>query len=444
MLGFEGVFFPGESFDTDLEDSILKKSLFYFDKIYALVPEPFNTNLQSFVREYKWRYYRQELNDFDKRLKMFQQLELERIQGTGLELPKGFLERQKRIINFLVKTESLREEGVLEIIDPRENIVSEPHYWDKDVEPISAWSCIKDKFESLSDREIGFHDIVKYTPHFLYGSILDDLKDKNARRIIGRKFWFKRVPMYKGQAEANWMEAIGEQSGFRADIPKRLRGFNDMEAFQYSISPQMWASLLINHALISSFRKKAVPVCSNPTFQALMDRKIERCYKKFTNLDVQIPNFKKDLTTFRVALENLPDLELRSFEDVLEMRERLRDDISAFRQKMTEFAETVKAEPYSKGFENHVEIIKRDKIRPSVDDLRKKLSSVDLRTAVKIPIATAITLYLVVNPSLPPALAILACPDLLSLTKIFEDYRREYKQISEKNGFSLLIKINNA
>jgi len=38
MDGLAGVYYPGESWDLEVEDAMLKKCLLFFDRIYAIVP----------------------------------------------------------------------------------------------------------------------------------------------------------------------------------------------------------------------------------------------------------------------------------------------------------------------------------------------------------------------------------------------------------------------
>jgi len=440
MLKFEGVFFPGETLDSDLEDKILKKALLYFDKIYAIIPEVFNRKLMHIVNEYNYRYHPEKLDEFSTELVMSKHIILTEWKSKGRidEVDESELARHERIINFLVKTELLREEGILDIINPDENIKSKPYYFDEDIEPTNF--SIGEKFENLSSTEINFNNIINYTPHLLYGNILEDLRDKEFRKIVKTNFKFDKVLMYKGQAEINWLaELCGSAEDTLEFIPE-----GHLFGFCRKISSTMWASLIINHALISSFRKKAVPCCSNPILQNLLNRKIRRRYEKLFDLDMNIPNFKKDLSAFNLALVSLPNFELKSFEDIIEIRERLKDEMSEFRLKMCEFVDKIKTEPYSETFKNHLELIKRDNIQPIINNLHKKISSLNRKTIPRVLVATALNMFLCINPSLPPALAILACPDVFSLTTILNNYRKEYKDITEKNGLSYLIKIGNA
>jgi len=413
MLGFQGVFFPGENLNSDSEDRMLKKSLFYFDKIYAIIPEHFN----GFI------FYN---CDLDARF-----FPVKLIQFGNQD------NRYERITNFISATKPLIEQGFLELIRPDENIFSKPYYWGLGGPAI--W-CIKQKYEELRNTKIKLTDIVNYIPHFLYGNMIEDLKDAEFRDIVKQNFDFDKVDMFQGQAQQNWAATIGGDTGYPEDDIENIEA---EPFFSYLISPPMWASLILNHALMSSFRRKAITVCANTVFQSLLNRKVERSYNKFSEIDKELPNFRKDFASFQLVIDNLPDFELKSFEDILEMRERLKDEMLEFRHKMNELVETITIEPYSETFANHLEIIKRGKIQPIISDMRKKLSYLDKKTIPKIISATALNLYLCINPSLPPALAILACPDILSLTKIWQNYKKEYKEIMEKNGFSLLLKIEN-
>lgn len=47
MANFCGLYYPGESWDLSVEDSLLKKSLLFFDKVYAVVPEVFSVDWQD-------------------------------------------------------------------------------------------------------------------------------------------------------------------------------------------------------------------------------------------------------------------------------------------------------------------------------------------------------------------------------------------------------------
>ena len=336
MQNFEGIFFPGETLESDLEDRILKKVLLYFDTTYVLIPELFNFRADDTLREYTHRFQPEKLDEFSRDLAIAKHTYVTDRKAGKKEVDKSAFEQHERIIQLLRKTESLREEGLLEIINPEENIKSIPYYWDEDAQPAEKFFSIKEKYHNLP-AEITSRTITDYTPHLLFGNILEDLRDKEFRSIVRENFTFDTVTMYKGQAETNWFETLSGGEDVIELVPSDYFEFG----FCSHISSTMWASLLINHTLISSLRKKAVPTCSHPTMQMLLNRKMNRLYEKLAAVDTDAFHGTKDLSPFNLVLENLPNFELKSFEDIIETREKLKDELSDFRQKMCTFAATL-------------------------------------------------------------------------------------------------------
>jgi hypothetical protein len=440
MQKFEGIFFPGETLESDLEDRILKKVLFYFDKTYVIIPELFNFRLDDTLREYTHRYQPEKLDEFSRDLAIVKHTYVTDRKVGGKEVDKSAFEWHERIIKLLGETESLRQEGLLEIINPEENIKSIPYYWDEDAQPAEKFFSIKEKFQNLSAAEINFSNITNYTPHLLFGNILEDLRDKEFRNIVKENFTFDTVTMYKGQAETNWFETLSGGEDIIELVPSDYFEFG----FCSHISSTMWASLLINHTLISSLRKKAVPTCSHPTMQRLLNRKMSRLYEKLVAVDTGTPHVAKDVSPFNLVLENLPNFEFKSFEDIIETREKLKDELSEFRQKMCAFTGIIKAEPYRKICKDHLDLLQMDNMQQALDNLRKKISSLNRKTIPKVVATKPLNLLLHVTPSLPPALALLGGSDVFSPTTILNTCEKDFKDLPEKNGLSYVITIGNA
>ena len=195
MQTFEGIFFPGETLASDLEDRILKKVLFYFDKTHAIIPELFNFRVDDTMREYTHRFQPEKLDEFSRDLAIVKHTHVADRKVGGKEVDKNAFDRHERIIQLLDKTASLRSEGLLEIINPEENIRSIPYYWNENAQPSEKFFSIKEKFHNLSAGDINFSNITDYTPHLLFGNILEDLRDKDFRNIVQENFTFETVTM---------------------------------------------------------------------------------------------------------------------------------------------------------------------------------------------------------------------------------------------------------
>ena len=293
---------------------------------------------------------------------------------------------------------------------------------------------------NLSAGEINLSTITDYTPHLLFGNILEDLRDKEFRSIVKENFTCDTVTMYKGQAETNWFETLSGGEDIIELVPSDYFEFG----FCSHISSTMWASLLINHTLISSLRKKAVPTCSHPTMQRLLNRKMSRSYEKLAAVDTDTFHGTKDVSPFNLVLENLPNFELKSFEDIIETREKLKDELSEFRQNMCRFTGILKEAPYRKICEEHLDLLQMDTMQQALDNLRKKIASLNRKTLPKVVTTTPLNLLLQVTPALPSALALLAGSDMLSPATILNVCEKDFKDLPEKNGLSYVITIGKA
>ena len=216
--------------------------------------------------------------------------------------------------------------------------------------------------------------------------------------------------MYKGQAETNWFETLSGGEDIIELLPSDYFEFG----FCSHISSTMWASLLINHTLISSLRKKAVPTCSHPTMQRLLNRKMSRLYEKLAAVDTDTLHGTKDVSPFNLVLENLPNFAFKT------------------------------TEPYGKICKDHLDLLRMDTVQQALDNLRKKISSLNRKELPKVVAASPLNLLLRVSPSLPPAIALLAGSDVFSPATILNACEKEFKDLPEKNGLSYGITIGNA
>ncbi len=190
MNGFNGLYFPGESWDCTVEDSVLKKCLLYFDKTYAIIPEIFASDWQDIQPV-------DEANGLVKIVRPIKEQMIREAQKKELNIEsKHELARYFRITKFMDKIDILRKENIIEILNPRENLLKPP-YWE---EPSRyPWMHVNEKYNSILASGIDVKELNNYSPFILYGSILCDLKNTEFRKIT-HKLGHDRIILYKGQA----------------------------------------------------------------------------------------------------------------------------------------------------------------------------------------------------------------------------------------------------
>ena len=145
MIGFDGVLLPSETFENNHdEDALIKKSLLIFDKVFAIIPKSFDLPLKDPVRYYKYRYHPEELIKSNHGCYLISKYDPEKKPET--------IQRNERIISFLRKTEELRNNDILQILNPDDNIKSKPYYWNQDEPASFQWTLIKEKFEKIKKK----------------------------------------------------------------------------------------------------------------------------------------------------------------------------------------------------------------------------------------------------------------------------------------------------
>jgi hypothetical protein len=453
MASFGGLYYPGESWDLEVEDSTLKKCLFFFDKIYAVVPEVFSVDWQD-VQPYE------ELDPFlrdlrpprlERESQVLDAIKTGKIQllPSQQEASLHEIERHARIIKFMSKIAILRKEGVIELVNPRENLL-DPPYWDASVPPANKFGVISSLYAKALEERLPLEKLEAHKPHILYGSILSDLKDRGFRSLAA-SLGNERVIVYKGQAEQNWLYVLGKASGFPEDEWQQWSSAVNYFGFAGTVSTIMWAALVVNHALLTAHRYDLVPITPSDLFWQLIQSKLRRLRsfaegEQLKENPLNHPEYKTGFSGFSLAAFTLPNLEVMSFEDVLELRLELEDELSAFREQMTVLAERIKVEPWEPSFAREIERIAEHDIQPAVRKLQRKLESSSkevvlraLKNLVSAP--TGLSMLACVWAGLPPLLVMAVAAGLVSMETALE-YHFERKRILQSNGLSLLLRLS--
>lgn len=451
MVSFSGLYYPGESWNLDVEDSMLKKCLLFFDEIYAIVPEVFSVDWKS-VQPYEeidpfWTPARRAKEE--ERLRRKEAIEAGQLSADQQVTYLPEMERHARIERFLDKVTFLRKDGILKLVDPRENLL-DPPYWDSKSGPY-PWAEIDQRYYGILQQGLLLDELDVHKPHILYGSILSDLRDEDFRRVAAN-LGSKRVVLYKGQAEQNWLDLLGKSSGFSEDEWQPLQTIGVFcGSFVGTVSTTMWAAFVTNHTLLFAHKHNLIPITPSDTFRKLLQSKVRRLRtsvpaKQLEQSFVEHPEYKAGFSGFSLAAFTLPNLELMSFEDVLELRVALEDELIAFREQMSLLAERVRTEPWEPGFAKEIERITKHDIQPTLQKLQRKLESSPsevalraLRSLVSAP--TALSMLATIWAGLPPLLVMAVTAGLVSVETALA-YHFHRKRILQANGLSLLLRLS--
>ncbi|TRZ96559.1 MAG: hypothetical protein D4R82_00835 [Dehalococcoidia bacterium] len=456
MAELNGLYYPGESWDLSLEDSLLKKCLLFFDKIYAIVPEVFSVDWQD-VQPYD------ELDPFLGRLrsdKVQRVIEASESLTAGQVKPtseeneasQNEIDRYFRITKFMGKIESLRREGIVDLVDPRENLL-DPPYWVASPKPYYLydaypWMHISKDYLSIVGKKAEVDRLEDYKPHMLYGSILGDLKNVQFRNLAG-KLGENRVILFKGQAEQNWIHQLGKASGFSEDEWQHFPSAVHYFGFPGTVSTVMWAALVVNHTLMTAHRYNLIPITPNVVFNELLQSKLQHLStiqigKESEKIYFNHPQYKSGFSGLSLMICSLPNLELMSFDDVMELRLALKDELAACRDEIFTLSELIKASPWDPAFQNQVECVIEHKIEPVAHNLQRKLRSSQQQAVLRaLPIgsaSTVLSLLASIWAGMPPILVIAVAAGLISLEAALEYYWQR-KKIYQSNGLSLLLRF---
>lgn len=395
------VFFPGEIdyLRKDYDDSQLKKALIYFDHVFTVVPET------TFSGD-NW---------------------VHGFQGYGA--------RSVRIENFLKETFPLREAGILTCVNPTENVYSRDS---------------KTHFYSLGEALVNLQqieDIEKCTAELMFTSIVADISNDGFRSLVN-KLGMEPIPVFTGQLEINWFLMLA-RAGHHRDMWDHPNPDHSHGGFSAMVSPELGAAVLLNHALMTSIRYGAFPTANNVVFDQLLKYKLKHV------LDVPalaelLQNTRKGFSWDRELLASdvleiaLPKLELETFEDVLIFREKMNDELQAFKSHLNQAAFQLQTLPVSE-VPTAVNQIVENNILPALNDLKKSLKTSNdkfiLRVVKGLRSAEAtIPLIGSIFVGLPLWLGIALSAGAAVSEAAVETYF-ERRELRENNGLSFLLRF---
>lgn len=312
------VFFPGELDPQENEYNLryLKNALIYFDRILSIVPETIFTG-----------YIYSRINSYEA--------------------------RSARVRRFVSETKSLEGKGILKLVNPQENI---NHYYVENFPKVAIKKTV---------------DIDKNYPKLLFKGIVSDIEDPVFRTIVDN-LNMGPMPLFPDQLESSWYRTI--QSHYRKDL-WAYRPDNDLEYIM--ASPQLGAALLLNHALITAIRYNAIPVANSIEFDYLLRRKFERIIKMpeiQDSLRVLKRNtgWNTDFLATKVLNVSLPEFDIKTFDDILELREKLSEQLEGFRSYLAEASSLIQDAAVGEIYSVADNLVK-NKIAPALSEIERKL-----------------------------------------------------------------------
>ncbi len=208
----------------------------------------------------------------------------------------------------------------------------------------------------------------------------------------------------------------------------------------------MWAAFVINHVLTTARRHDLIPITPNVVFYELLQLKLKyldtlKVQKENEVLYFNHPEYKANFSSFSLAMCLLPDFEMSSFDDVLEIRNALKDELVAFRHEIFSLGEFIKVSTWSEEFLPQINYIKEHKIEPVINDLQNKLKNNKrriVRDALKMSTSSGLSLVAGIWSGMPIILVMAVAAGLITLGTALQ-YHFEREKIYQSNSLSFLL-----
>jgi hypothetical protein len=251
------------------------------------------------------------------------------------------------------------------------------------------------------------------------------------------------MPIYLNQMTHNWFAMLSGCSQHKDMLAyPREKQFIPFAAL---VTPQLGLAVILNHVLASVCKRGLLPVASDRAFDHLLRMKLSQSLRSLPETMLARMGLKErgDYLAQVVLREELPDFDLKSFDDVLELRESLGDELEAFRTEMYRFAAQMSAAATLSDVQNEAEQILYESIRPALRDLRAKLSmsrNKFLHRVVKDVKSMKPTIPIIGSlfVGLPLWMGVALSAGVVALDAFLDTYF-EMRETKEMNGLSFLL-----
>jgi hypothetical protein len=388
------MFYPSSTLDNET----LKHALLYFDGISFLTPEKLVLNDSHAATP--------EENKGTLRGHILSPSVHEKVDEAH--------ELTERILRFYDETLELRRVGLLHSLPPSDNL--------------------SDAFYEAIEQDLGdpsFMELVRRSNlhPFLVGRskfiLLGDSKE--TRELLNRYLENEEVGKFVKHYYRHYGDhPMGQGFGF------------------IRLSPELGASILLNHTIAACHKYDLVPFTDKSVYQNFLLNKFQRVSRSKLIADYKRQlRITSSVLARRVMELHLPKLELRSFEDVLELKRRMAGELERFRYEMTKFAAEVQATPLDESYEKEIERVIAAKINPAKADVEAKLRGVDRKFAVRIikgAKAGTVPIIATLFAGIPLPYVLALSAGVITLEALWEA-RVERKEITNANGLSFLFEV---
>ncbi len=381
------------------EPSTLKQALIYFDKVALLYP-PDPTQLEGDIRSLAGR------------------------ERTNLA------QLAENASRFIESCRPLLDSGVMELIDP------------------SAVAS------SQQDREILYRSVFAdiTDPSFLR---LDcDLKvfiEDNIMVDVGPSGWtFDNFYNFSFDKLARKLEK--ELSTETKRLSPR------MQRLFYSHYPGMSAervgqSVMLNKTVMAAQALDLVPFSDDPSHLEVLHNKYVRVLDHYCGGDSSAlsawkakQQMRKYVSAVKLIEVVLPNLETLNVDDLLEIRLKLGDELGLFRSEVDSLSSQLKCEVLDIEFERELDMQVRQKVVPSIEQLKRRLELADKKIGLKLikklqsPQPVIPFLISAFSP-IPLYAALLVSAGIITLEVAIETYL-EKSEIRNTTGLSYLLNFS--
>jgi hypothetical protein len=207
-------------------------------------------------------------------------------------------------------------------------------------------------------------------------------------------------------------------------------------------------SLIINRTIMASYELNAFPFTNHVSQFDFLRNKYYRIVSSGHQRDVvQHVLSKLDMKThefgLRVVEAHIPNLELRSWHDIVTVRHSAREQLEYFRTEVDKFATDISASFGSPDFDEEVEKVMRRSVNPAIKELANKMkmskaSVLGKAFAKAQSIKPMIPFGLSFFVNVPLYIALLAGAGILAIDTLLDMYL-EKEKVRSSSGLSYLF-----
>jgi hypothetical protein len=177
-----------------------------------------------------------------------------------------------------------------------------------------------------------------------------------------------------------WADAVDR---VKDDMVARLgaTGLRDAaEAVEFATNEMVVSAALMSLSQGSpTTTEPGIHAWFSSAFRAELDRRWARTPAP------QRARVRRDITAAATIERHMPNVADLSFEQVLDLREKLKDNLLWFRAEMAVLSEELEGEPSSPQFQAHVERLMEERIDPALASLRAQHSDLNRGLTVSLP-----------------------------------------------------------